>query len=129
MKRISIVTFLTCILLTLTVNSWAMQASYYSVKSLKRDGQWRLTKGRCSDGSQFSDTKKTCATWLYKKGTMLKIRNKENGKEVICKVTDRINRRFTYKRIDLSKSAFMEIAGGEQGLKKELLPITVEVVR
>ena len=126
MRKIAIA--LICILLTLTANSWALQASYYTVKSLHKDGQWKLTKGRCSDGTQFSDYKKTCATWLYKKGTMLKIRNKENGKSVICKVTDRINRRFTYKRIDLSLVAFRAISG-EQGLKKGLLPITVEVIR
>ena len=50
----------------------------------------------------------------YKLGTMLKINS--GGKSVIVQVTDRCNKRFKGKRVDLSKGAFSKIANTKQGI-------------
>jgi rare lipoprotein A (peptidoglycan hydrolase) len=38
------------------------------------------------------------------------------GKSVIVQVTDRCNKRFKGKRVDLSKGAFSKIANTKQGI-------------
>jgi rare lipoprotein A (peptidoglycan hydrolase) len=93
-----------------------LTASWYSVASLKKDGQWKLTKGRCADGSMFSDDNFTCASWDFKLGDRLLVRT--NDKEVIVIVTDRTHRRFKGRRIDLSPKAFSLLAPLRQGIIK-----------
>lgn len=65
----------------------------------------------------------TCATYYFPAGTLVKVVNLKNGKEVICRVKEagpnvRLNR-----MIDLSKEAFSQIADPKEGL------ITVRVTR
>lgn len=97
-----------------------LTASWYSIESLHKDGQWNITKGVMSDGTKFSDSNLTCATGLYALGTMLRITpiQRQAGKsaEVIVKVCDRIGKRFIKTRIDLSKAAFEQIADLKKGL-------------
>ena len=112
-------------LICFTSNAWALDASWYSIESLKREGTYKYSKGVMANGCLFSDSGLTCANRLYPLGTYLKITNTRNGKSVICKTTDRIGKRFAETRIDLSKRAFSEIAD----LKCGVIPITVEVVK
>ena len=69
-----------------------------------------------ANGTLFVDDNLTCATRLYPLGTILRITNLDTKRSVEVKVTDRIGKRFTYKRIDLSKGAFSKIADCKQGL-------------
>ena len=74
----------------------------------KYDG--RKTKS----GSIFRQSASTCASNVYKIGSLLRVTNKENGKSVIVKVTD--TGAFRMPRIvDLSKSAFSAIASLARG--------------
>lgn len=56
------------------------KASYYSN---------RLHGRRTSDGSRYHKDSLTCAHRTLPFGTLLKVTNKNNGKEVVVKVTDR----------------------------------------
>lgn len=100
-------------------------ASYYTESGLVRDGQWAITKGMCADGKTlYKDSNKTCAVWGYKFGAVLKVTNTSNGRWVLVRVTDRTARRFAETRIDLSRSAFGEIAEYKQGI----VPVQIEVI-
>ncbi len=101
-----------------------LTASWYSIKSLHRDGQWKITKGVMANGEKFRDEELTCATRDFDLGTKLLI-TASNGKSVIVRVTDRINKRYKGKRIDLSKQAFNLLASLSQGL----ISVKVEKVR
>lgn len=101
-----------------------IQASWYSVDSLKKEGTWAYSHGRMANGRIFDENALTCATRLYPLGTKLIITNLNNNKSVIVTVTDRIGKRFARSRIDLSKGAFQEIAS----LKDGVIPIRVQVV-
>ena len=100
-----------------------LTASWYSISSLHRDGQWKITHGRCADGSLFKDENYTCAVYGYKFGTILKVTNIKTGASVQVVVTDRISKRFAKTRIDLSVKAFSILAPLSQGI------IQVEVER
>ena len=93
-----------------------LTASWYSISSLHKDGQWSKTKGRCADGSIFKDDNFTCATRLFPLGSVIRITNSLNNKSVTVIVTDRIGKRFAKTRIDLSKKAFSTIANLKQGI-------------
>ncbi len=100
-----------------------LTASYYSIESLKKEGTYKYSKGRCADGSQFKDEAFTCATRLYPLGSFVKISYK--GRFVICKVTDRIGKRFARTRIDLTPKAF----GLLENLDRGLIPVKVERIK
>lgn len=100
-------------------------ASWYSVESLKKEGTWKYSEGVMANGKIFDENIYTCAVRGYVLGTILKVTNIQSGAAVIVKVTDRINKRFTGKRLDLSKGAFSRIADCKQGL----VPVKVEIVR
>ncbi len=106
----------------LSCHAEELKASWYSVASLKRDGQWSITKGVMSNGKAFSDSRLTAASRDWPLGTWVEVRNLANGKSVNVEITDRINKRFAHKRIDLSKMAFSRI--GE--LKKGIVKVRVE---
>lgn len=74
-------------------------ASYYSN---------RLHGRRMSNGDPYHRDSMTCAHLKYPMGTLLKVRNPKNGKEVVVEVTDRgpHTRRFV---IDLSYAAAREL--------------------
>lgn len=68
----------------------------------------RLHGHRTSDGSRYHRDSLTCAHRTYPLGTRLQVKNPQNGKTVIVKVTDRgpFNRRLM---IDLSYRAAREL--------------------
>ena len=89
------------------------KASYYGNKFHGR---------RTSDGSRYHKDSLTCAHRTLPFGTLLKVRNQKNGREVVVKVTDRGP--FGPGRIvDLSMAAAREIGMVQQGV------VPVEVTR
>ena len=77
---------------------------------------------RTSDGSRYHKDSLTCAHRTLPFGTLLKVRNQKNGREVVVKVTDRGP--FGPGRIvDLSMAAAREIGMVQQGV------VPVEVTR
>jgi len=105
--------------------SMYFKASWYSVSSLRKDGQWKITKGVMANGHRFSDEGLTCATRLYPLGSTLRVVNRENSKAVVVRVTDRIGKRFAKTRVDLSKGAFGRIASLDRGT----VPVEVKEVK
>ena len=102
-----------------------LKASWYSIESLKKEGTYKYSKGVMANGHKFKDNNFTCATRLYPLGTWLQICNTKTNKNVRVKVTDRISKRFAKTRIDLSKSAFNQIASLEQGIT----PVEIKVLK
>ena len=101
-----------------------LTASWYSVESCKREG----TSGIMANGRKLNDEKFTCASWDYPFGTILKITNLRSGKCVLAVVTDRGPSKKLYRKgriLDLSKSAFSQIANLKQGL----VPVKIEVIK
>lgn len=96
-------------------------ASYYSSK---------LHNRHTSDGGRYHKDSLTCAHRTYPFGTILKVRNPKNDREVIVKVTDRgpFHRRLV---IDLSLRAARELDMVRAGIalveisKLDFLPQTV----
>ena len=103
-----------------------LTASYYDISSLKRDGQWAITHGRCSDGSYFKDEGFTGAYWGVPLGTFVRVVDLQSHRSIIIKITDRTNRRFAKTRIDLSRAAFSALADGR--LDRGLLSVIVEKI-
>jgi rare lipoprotein A len=67
---------------------------------------------KTANGDTFSNNKYTAAHKKLPFGTKVRVTNKDNGKSVVVTVNDRGP--FTAgKDIDLSKKAFMEIAGNK----------------
>ena len=107
----------TLVTFTFSINTSAQQhgkASYYSN---------RLHGHRTSDGSRYHKDSLTCAHRTLPFGTLLKVTNKNNGKEVVVKVTDRgpyANGRV----VDLSMAAARELGMVSSGVAS----VTVENV-
>lgn len=90
-------------------------ASYYHDKFNGR---------RTASGTKFSNKGLTAAHRKLPFGTKVKITNEKNGKSIIVEVTDRGP--FTRGRdIDLTKRAFMDIAGSGWG---GALKVTIEII-
>ena len=109
--------FILATILSLTTTTALAQnkgkASYYGNKFHGR---------RTSDGSRYHKDSPTCAHRTLPFGTLLKVRNQKNGREVVVKVTDRGP--FGPGRIvDLSMAAAREIGMVQQGV------VPVEVTR
>ena len=109
--------FILATILSLTTTTALAQskgkASYYGNKFHGR---------RTSDGSRYHKDSLTCAHRTLPFGTLLKVRNQQNGREVVVKVTDRGP--FGPGRIvDLSMAAAREIGMVQQGV------VPVEVTR
>lgn len=102
----------------------------YRLKLLKKNAHAsyyadRLNGRRTASGRIFSNSKYTAAHRKLPFGSKVRITNEANGKSVIVEVTDRGP--FTKGRdIDLSKRAFMDIAGSRYGGS---LRVTLEVVQ
>jgi len=117
--RVSILTFgilfpLSSFLIPL-LNAQGVQkgkASYYAKK---------LSGRRTASGEQLHHDSLTCAHRTYPFGTMLKVTNPANGKEVIVRVTDR-GPYVKGRIIDLSVRAARELGIISQGIA----PVTVE---
>jgi rare lipoprotein A (peptidoglycan hydrolase) len=95
-----------------------MTASWYSIESLKKEGTYKYSKGVMANGRIFNNDY-TCATNLYPLGSILRVYNlKDKDKKIEVEVTDRINKRFTKTRIDLSQKAFSKIDDLNKGIVK-----------
>ncbi|HLN95313.1 MAG TPA: septal ring lytic transglycosylase RlpA family protein [Flavobacterium sp.] len=103
----------------------------YRFKLLKKNAHAsyyadRLNGRRTASGRVFSNSKYTAAHRKLPFGTKVRVTNEANGKSVIIEITDRGP--FTKGRdIDLSKRAFMDIAGGSR--YGGSLRVTLEVVQ
>ena len=103
-------------LFSLAFSQQTGKASYYSDKHHGR---------KAADGSTFNMYAMTCASNTYKFGTKLRVTNKENGKSVVVKVTDRGGFSKLGRVIDLSKGAFTKIAS----LKRGIITVIIEEVK
>jgi rare lipoprotein A (peptidoglycan hydrolase) len=93
-------------------------ASWYSNNSLKKEGTYKYSKGVMANGQLFRDEGFTCATWLYPLGTRIRVTDIKTGRHVYVTVTDRISRKFSNTRIDLSRAAFARLFDLTQGLSR-----------
>ena len=82
------------------------KASYYSN---------RIHGHRTSDGSRYHKDSLTCAHRTLPFGTLLKVTNKTNGKEVVVRVTDR-GPYAAGRVVDLSMAAARELGMVSQGV-------------
>ena len=106
-----ILTVLTMMLFSLAFSQKSGKATFYHDKY---DGR------KAADGSIFHQSAMTCASNVYKIGSILRVQNMENGKSVTVRVTDTGAFGFT-RIVDLSKSAFSKIASLKQGIIKVLV--------
>ena len=83
------------------------KASYYSK---------RATGARTSSGERLHHDSLTCAHRTYPFGTLLRVTNENNGKEVIVRVTDR-GPRGRGRIIDLSYGAARQLGILSQGVE------------
>ena len=72
----------------------------------------------------FDPTEKTCASWYYPFGTILKVTNVKTNKSVFVRVNDRGPAKRLNRAIDLTKAAFSKIADLEKGLAE----VSVEIM-
>jgi rare lipoprotein A len=78
---------------------------------------------QASNGEIFSQNKLTGASNFLPLNTWVKVTNLKNGKTVVVKITDRMNKRMK-RVIDLSKSAAKQLAYTGQGLAQvKVVPI------
>ena len=102
-----------------------LTASWYDRASLIREGTWKNSKGRMSNGKLFNENSFTAASCDFPLKTKLRITNiKDPKKNVVVEITDKTNKRFKGKRVDLSRAAFLVIADLRDGLCR----IKVEVL-
>lgn len=90
------------------------KASYYHSKFNGR---------KTATGDTYWDHLKTAASNVYQLGTKLLVTNTKTGKSVTVVVNDRMAPKIK-GRVDLSKSAFQQIAGLGNGI----IPVEVEVI-
>lgn len=76
----------------------------------------RGIKKRTASGAIFDDSKRTCASWGFPLGTRLRVTNLRNGRSVICVVNDRGPAKRLKRLVDLTQTAFREIADPKLGL-------------
>ena len=69
-----------------------------------------------ANGEVFDDSQLTCASWHFPFGTRLHITNLQNGQSIVCRVNDRGPAKRLHRLIDLTRSAFSEIASLKHGL-------------
>ena len=75
-----------------------------------------------ANGEIFDDAQRTCASWDFPFGTLLRVTSLKNGRSVICRVNDRGPSKKLGRLIDLTKTAFHEVAP----LRTGLIPVKVE---
>lgn len=93
------------------------EASYYS---------YECAQLPMANGKPFDPEKRTCASWFYELGTILRIKSLDTGRMTEVVVTDRgPNRRLVKKGrvIDLSKRAFEDICSIRQGLTRVIVMV------
>jgi len=72
----------------------------------------------------FDDSELTCAIWDLPFNAILKVTNLENNKSVIVRVNDRGPAKRLNRAIDLTKTAFAQIAD----LDKGLIEVSIEAI-
>ena len=120
-----ILILLMILVFTSTAYAGQLNATWYSTKSLKREGTWKHGERRMANGDRFDENALICATRLWPLDVLLRITNTTNGRSVTCRVSDRIGKRFTNNRIDLSRAAFQRIGSLNSGI----IPVQVEEVK
>jgi rare lipoprotein A len=90
-------------------NSITGIGSYYDY-DLQRSDQ------KCRSNSCYSMSNLTCASRDFDRGTMLKVTNLDNGKEVVCRVNDYGPELSTGRILDLSSYSFSQISELKLGL-------------
>ncbi len=90
-------------------------ASYYHPKFNGR---------KTANGEIFSNEKLTAANNFLKLGTIVKVLNPENGKTVIVKINDRMNKK-NHRLIDLTEAAARALDIIHQGLGK----VEIEIIK
>ena len=103
-------------IILLTSTAHALEATWYSVESLKKEGSWAIWGGVMKNGKPFDEKALTCATHDYPLGSKVLVRRVGSKKQVIVRVTDRTARRFKGKRIDLTPAAFRHVARRGEGM-------------
>ena len=91
------------------------KASYYTVES---------SSNLTASGERFDEDGMTCASNDYPFGTILKVTNIENNKDILVKVNDRGGFKKYGRIIDLSKGSFAKIAD----LKLGVINVTVQKI-
>lgn len=115
LKRRILIILITILSFTSLYSQQRGKASYYSKRS---------TGARTSSGERLHHDSLTCAHRSYPFGTLLKVRNPSNEKEVVVRVTDRGP--FGHGRIiDLSYRAAEELGILAQGVAF----VEIEVIR
>ena len=76
----------------------------------------RGIKKRTASGAIFDHSRRTCASWDFPFGTRVRVTNLQNGRSVNCVVNDRGPSRKLKRLVDLTQSAFREIADSKHGL-------------
>lgn len=105
-----------------------LTASWYSVRSLEAEGTASYNpEHRMANGEVFEDGKMVAASHDFPLNTRVRITDKASGKSIIVTVSDRTNRRFKGKRIDLSRSA-MEALAGQRGIEAGIVKVNVEAI-
>lgn len=80
-------------LLMLTLEAWALTASWYQSGS------------RTANGERFHPDGMTCAHRTLRFGTRVRVTDLKTGRSVVCRVTDRGPAKWTGHAIDLSRGA------------------------
>ncbi|RKT01360.1 septal ring lytic transglycosylase RlpA family protein [Chryseobacterium defluvii] len=95
----------------------AKKTSYASYYHDKFNGR------KTASGEIFDNSKFTAANRTLPFGTMIKVTNMKNGKEVIVKINDR-GPFHSSRALDISKAAFNEIGNTDHGT----IPVEYEIV-
>ncbi|MFA6320322.1 MAG: septal ring lytic transglycosylase RlpA family protein [Candidatus Omnitrophota bacterium] len=127
------------ILTGLLIAAMAIAERPLATATVRHDGSRMVTKEgiasyysyECADlpmanGKPFNPEKRTCASWFYKLGTVLKVRSLDTGRVTEVVVTDRgPNKRLVKEGriIDLSKRAFQDICSLEKGLTRVAIAV------
>lgn len=72
----------------------------------------------------FDDSQLTCAIWDLPFETLLKVTNLENGRSIVVRVNDRGPAKRLNRAIDLTKTAFSQIAD----INKGIIDVSIEII-
>lgn len=127
------------ILTVLLITAMAVAERPLATATVRHDGVRIVTKEgvasyysyECADlpmanGKPFNPENRTCASWFYKLGTVLKVRSLDTGRVTEVVVTDRGPNKRLVKQgriIDLSKRAFQDICSLDKGLTRVVVAV------
>lgn len=79
---------------------------------------------RMANGERFDPDARTCASFAYELGTVLRVTCVRTGRQVLVTVTDRGPALMLHRTLDLSRRAFADIAPTKWGV----IDVEIEVV-